>query len=138
MVDQRILQRKIVQINESIQMIAGYAHLGYEQFITDKVVQNVVEYNLFIIINQMAEIANHIVVDNGYGTIEMLSDGFRILKQKGYISDSEAATYIKMVGFRNIIAHQYTSLDKKIVYDVMKNKLDDIKKFLVMLHDNFM
>ncbi len=137
LVDERILKRKIIQINESLQMITKYINISYKEFENDKVIQNVVEFNLFIIINQMAEIANHIIVDNDYGIIETLSDGFRVLKQKGYISESNMNNYIKMVGFRNIIAHQYVDLKKEIVFDVIKNKLKDIVEFVNMIDKEF-
>lgn len=137
MVDQRILKKKIIQVNESMQMITGYLNFSYEEFINDKVAQNVIEYNLFIIINQIIDMANLIVVDNGYGSIEILSDGFTLLNKKGYISNKDLDTYVKMVGFRNIIAHQYIDLNKDIVYEVLKHKLNDLIKFIKMVDENF-
>jgi len=34
--------------------------------------------------------------------------------------------WIRMVGFRNILVHDYLEVDLKIVYDVMQNHLDDL------------
>jgi uncharacterized protein YutE (UPF0331/DUF86 family) len=137
MVDQTILKKRMIQINESLKMIELYLNKNFEEFIHDKIIQNVVEYNLFIIINQMVEIASHIVIDNGYGTVETMSDGFRVQNQRGLIPAEDMETYIRMVGFRNIISHQYISLSKEIVFDVAKNRLVDVKKFLIMLNENF-
>jgi len=39
-----------------------------------------------------------------------------------------------MVGFRNIIAHDYEKINFSIVYDVLKNKTRDIEKFLQIIH----
>jgi len=36
---------------------------------------------------------------------------------------------INIVGFRNFITHDYGKLDYNIVYDVLKNRLVDLKKF---------
>jgi uncharacterized protein YutE (UPF0331/DUF86 family) len=137
MVDQRILKKKIIRINESMQIITGYLNLSYEEFMNDRIAQNVIEYNLFIIINQMIDMANHIVVDNGYGSIETLSDGFKLLNKKGYISNKDLDTYIKMVGFRNVIAHQYIDLNKDIVYEVLHHKLNDLIKFIKVMDEKF-
>lgn len=137
MVDERVLKKKINQINKSLEMITKYLNITYEEFLNNKIAQDVIEYNLFIIINQITEIANHIAVDNGYGSIETMSDGFRLLNKKGYISDKDMQTYTKMVGFRNVIAHQYTDLNKEIVFDVMKNRLNDIVNFIKMVDENF-
>jgi len=81
--------------------------------------------------------ANHIAVDNNYGQIDTLSDGFKLLNKREYISNKELETYIKMVGFRNIIAHQYMDLNKEIVYDIMKNRLNDIMRFIKMIDKEF-
>jgi uncharacterized protein YutE (UPF0331/DUF86 family) len=32
------------------------------------------------------------------------------------------------VGFRNILVHQYLEVDRKIVYDVLQNKLGDLEE----------
>ncbi len=137
MVDQQLLKRKINQIEKSLKMIEKYKDISYDNFINNEIVQSVVEYQLFTIINQMADIANHIVIDNGYGSVETMSDGFRILQKKEFIIEKHMDCYIKMVGFRNIIAHQYIDISKVIVYDILKNKLNDIKRFLLTIDENF-
>ena len=42
-----------------------------------------------------------------------------------------------MVGLRNILSHEYLKIDKMIIYDILKNNLVDIKKFIIFTHDNF-
>ena len=37
---------------------------------------------------------------------------------------------VKMVGFRNIIAHDYEKIDYDIVLDVLKNKMKDAEAFI--------
>lgn len=43
-----------------------------------------------------------------------------------------------MVGLRNILSHEYVNIDKEIVYKIMKNNINDIKKFMLKVKDNFM
>lgn len=138
MVDEKILKKKLLQIKESLEMIFQYNEMSQESFLIDKIAQNVVEFNLFIIINQMTDIVNHICVDNGYGSIENMSDGFRILNSRGYIDDEHTLRFIKMVGFRNIIAHQYTSLKKDMVFNATREGISDIKAFIEIIDKNFL
>ena len=42
-----------------------------------------------------------------------------------------------MVGLRNILSHEYVNIDKSMIYDIMKNNLIDIKRFIIFVHDNF-
>lgn len=84
------------------------------------------------------DIAIHIVVDNNIGNPETFWEAFDILNKEKYLSDDEAKTYRNMVGLRNILSHEYLKIDKKIIYDVLQNKLIDIKKFVIFVHDNFL
>ena len=34
-----------------------------------------------------------------------------------------------MAGFRNILVHDYTNLDREIVYEILNNNLKDIEDF---------
>ena len=135
MVKQDILERKLYQIEKSLHKIKVYKSLTYDDFISHPVARDVVEYNLFIIINCMVDVVNHIVADDGLGEIDMLSDGFRILIDNGYWTKQQADIYIKMVAFRNMIAHQYTDVDARVVYNILQEKLEDISKFMQQVID---
>ena len=88
-----------------------------------------VEYNLFIAINMMIDIATHIVVDNNMGS-QTLGEAFNILNKEKYLNDEETKVYRNMVGLRNILSHEYINIDK-IIYSILKNNLIDIKKFVI-------
>jgi uncharacterized protein YutE (UPF0331/DUF86 family) len=111
--------------------------MSLEEFLHDDIAQDVVEYNLFIIINMMIDIAAHIVVDDNLGNPETLGEAFSILNKKNYLDDNEAETYRKMTGLRNILAHEYLKIDKKIIYNVLQTNLVDIKKFVIFIHEKF-
>jgi len=50
------------------------------------------------------------------------------LNEMGVIQNCDA--YIKMVRFRNLVVHQYASIDMGILYSLVQNNLDDFKKFI--------
>lgn len=129
MVKRDVAAQKLSQIQKSLDKIGEYSALSYDEFCRHPVARDVVEYNLFIVINSMIDIASHIVTDETYGEVDQLADGFRILAGHGYWSEEQALTYVKMVAFRNMIAHQYADVSPKVVYDVLQNKLGDIASF---------
>jgi uncharacterized protein YutE (UPF0331/DUF86 family) len=129
MVKHEIIERKLSQIEKSMSKLHQYKILSYDDFTNHAVARDVVEYNIFIMINCMIDTVNHIVADDGLGEVDMLADGFRILKECGYWTETECNVYVKMVAFRNMISHQYISIDGKIVYDILQNRLEDIVKF---------
>ncbi len=97
-----------------------------------------VEYNLFISINMMIDIATHIVVDHNMGKPNTLSEAFDILLQERYIDETDAEIYKNMVGFRNILSHEYIKINKEIVYEILKNNVDDLRKFILFIHNEFL
>ena len=137
MVDIEVIKQRLVQLSTSLNKIERFNNISLEEFLDDDIIQDVVEYNLFIAINMMIDIATHIVVDNNIGNPKTLGETFDILNKEKYLSDDETKGYRNMVGLRNILAHEYVNIDKNIIYSIMKNNLIDIKGFIVFIHDNF-
>lgn len=132
-----VIKKRLKQISISVEKIEKFKTVSLEKFLDDDMIQDVVEYNLFIAINMMIDIANHIVVDNNLGNPETLGDAFSILSKEKLISEDEKNNYRKMVGLRNILSHEYVNLDKKIIYNIFQNNLIDLKKFIVFVNENF-
>jgi len=129
MVKHDVLERKLCHIEKSLAKILNYKHLSLDEFANQPVARDVVEYNLFIIINCMIDIVNHIARDEELGETDYLADGFRLVGNYGYWSKEQTAVYIKMVAFRNMIAHQYMDISAQVVYDILQYRLKDIQDF---------
>ena len=137
MVDVEVIKQRLNQLSASLNKIERFKGISLEEFLEDDIIQDVVEYNLFIAINMMIDIATHIVVDNNMGNPETLGEAFSILNREKYLNDEETKVYRNMVGLRNILSHEYINIDKKIIYSILKNNLIDIKKFVIFVNDNF-
>ncbi|HFL3828466.1 TPA: DUF86 domain-containing protein [Clostridioides difficile] len=137
MVNIEVIKQRLNQLSTSINKIERFKEISLEEFLKDDIIQDVVEYNLFIAINMMIDIATHIVVDNNMGSPETLGEAFNILNKEKYLNDEETKVYRNMVGLRNILSHEYINIDKKIIYSILKNNLVDIKKFIIFVNDNF-
>ena len=137
MVKVEVIRQRLNKLLTSLGKFEKFLSLSLEEFLEDDIAQDVVEYNLFICINIMIDIATHIVVENGFGNPETMGGAFDILKKEKYLTADETKTYKNMVGLRNILAHEYLKINKKIIYDILQNNLTDIKKFVVFINDNF-
>ena len=136
MVCLEVIKQRLNQLSASINKIERFKGISLEDFMQDDIVQDVVEYNLFIAINMMIDIATRIVVDNNIGNPETLGEAFSILNKEKYINDDETKIYRNMVGLRNILSHEYLKIDKRVIYDILKNNLVDIKKFIIIINDS--
>ncbi|WP_352404666.1 type VII toxin-antitoxin system HepT family RNase toxin [Sporanaerobacter acetigenes] len=137
MINIEVIKQRLNQLSTSINKIERFKEISLEEFLKDDIIQDVVEYNLFIAINMMIDIATHIVVDNNMGSPETLGEAFNILNKEKYLNDEETKVYRNMVDLRNILSHEYINIDKKIIYSILKNNLIDIKKFVIFVNDNF-
>ncbi len=137
MINIEVIKQRLNQLSTSINKIERFKEISLEEFLKDDIIQDVVEYNLFIAINMMIDIATHIVVDNNMGNPETLGEAFNILNKEKYLNDEETKVYKNMVGLRNILSHEYINIDKKIIYSILKNNLIEIKKFVIFVSDNF-
>ena len=133
-----VIKKRMNQLATSLKKVERYKSISLEEFLKNDIIQDVVEYNLFIAINMMIDLATNIVVYNNIGNPETLGEAFAILYKEGYISKADSEKYRKMVGLRNILSHEYVNIDKNIIYDVIRNNLTDIKKFILFIHNNFM
>lgn len=137
MVNIEVIKQRLNQLSVSVDKIERFKNLSLEEFLEDDMVQDVVEYNLFIAINMMVDIATHIVIDNNMGNPQTLDDAFEILNREKVINDDETKNYRNMVGLRNILSHEYLKIDKNIIFNILQNNLIDIKKFILLIHENF-
>jgi len=138
MVKIEVIKNRLEQLNASLRKLKRYTSLTLEEFLEDDIVQDVVEYNLFIAINMMIDIAVHIVIDNNLGKVNAMGDAFEILYKEKYITKNEMTIYKNMVAFRNILSHEYVKIDKNMVYEIMQKNLIDFNKFILFINDSFM
>ena len=71
MVNIEVIKQRLNQLSTSLNKIERFKDLSLEKFLQDDIIQDVIEYNLFIAINMMIDIATHIVVDNNIGNPEI-------------------------------------------------------------------
>jgi uncharacterized protein YutE (UPF0331/DUF86 family) len=99
--------------------------------------QDIVLHNLQLAIQGCVDIGAHIISDEGWGVAGSFSEIFYILQEKHVITPDLAEKMIAMVGFRNILVHEYETIRLDIVYRILKADLDDIEDFLLAVADRF-
>lgn len=88
---------------------------------------------LQLAIEALIDIGNHIIAEKDWGIINESRDVAYILFEKGVLDEPSRELFLKMIGFRNILVHEYMEVDVNTVFDITKNKLNDIRKILSAL-----
>lgn len=77
--------------------------------------------------------AMHLVRLHRLGIPTESREGFSLLVRAG-LMESELGSHLgAMVGFRNIVVHNYRELDIDIVRNILAHRLDDLRAFAGML-----
>lgn len=85
------------------------------------------------IIEAVTDLAFLIIKDKGFKIPEEDKEAFDILSEEGIISKELAEKFRDAKGMRNIIAHEYGSIDDEIVFHSITEELEkDVKEFINM------
>lgn len=79
------------------------------------------------------DIAHHLIRAHKLGIPQSARDAFELLAKGGLIAQPMADAMKKMVGFRNIAAHDYQSLLLPITENIITHHLDEFLQFTHML-----
>jgi len=128
MVDRDVALAKINSIQRCLRRIKEITHLDPESI--DHIdVQEIVILNLQRAIQGAIDLAAHIVADEGLGVPQELRENFNLLAKKGILSNEIVKQLRKMVGFRNIVMHEYETIDIEVLKSILRNNLKDIEEF---------
>jgi uncharacterized protein YutE (UPF0331/DUF86 family) len=93
------------------------------------VLLSAVERNLQVAIECVLDIGNHIIAEKGFETPEDNEDVVRILGNERVIPPEFAGRIKGMAGLRNVLVHEYTGIDYRLLYSYLMNRLDDLREF---------
>jgi uncharacterized protein YutE (UPF0331/DUF86 family) len=123
-----VIRKRLNKMDEYLQILYGMQKYTLEEFLSDPEHYASVERFLHMAIETTIDIGIHIVSGLGMGEVNWYSDIAAIMEKKGYISVELREKWIRIVGFRNILVHQYIEVDRKIVYDVLQNRLGNLEE----------
>ncbi len=117
---------------------ASPSHMPFEE---DHFKQDAIIVNLLRATEQVIDMANHVIKKRKLGLPKESIESFEILAKAQVIPDELARKLRGMVGFRNILVHEYQQLDMTILVDVIQHRLDDLILFsnhvMAYLHGHF-
>ncbi|MEW6585340.1 MAG: DUF86 domain-containing protein [Nitrospirota bacterium] len=98
--------------------------------------QDIFILNLQRAVQAAINLAAHIVASEGLGLPDTIKDNFKLLEHADIINEALRMKMESMVGFRNIVIHDYQAIDKDILKSILSNNLKDLEDFYttVLLH----
>lgn len=92
-----------------------------------------IEHTLLQAIQTAIDVASHIVSDERLGEPAANSELFLLLGRHGLIGEKLSASLVRMVGFRNVLVHNYVEFDLELLEDAFTNRLRDLDEFVAAI-----
>lgn len=130
MVDKELISRKISRLRSYVDTLRDAKDINWEKYHSDIRSKAFVERFLHLAIEEVIDIANHIISFNKWREPTGYRDLFQILKEHGIIDEKDLITFQNMASFRNILVHSYENIDDEVVFGIFKNHLSDFDLFI--------
>jgi uncharacterized protein YutE (UPF0331/DUF86 family) len=127
MVRVEVVRKRLNKLDEYLTILRNLQEYSLEVFVTDPERYGSAERFLQLAIETVTDLGNHVIADEALGIVNWHSDIPSLLAEHGYINADMKETWIKMIGFRNILVHDYLDIDRSIVYQVLQEHLHDIE-----------
>jgi uncharacterized protein YutE (UPF0331/DUF86 family) len=124
-----IVINKIQNIQRCVRRAREEYQADCDGFATNYTRQDAALLNVLRACETAIDLANHVIRVNKLGIPVSSADSFKLLRAERIIDARLAGRMEKMVGFRNTVVHQYTTVDIRIVEAVIVSELDELLAF---------
>jgi uncharacterized protein YutE (UPF0331/DUF86 family) len=128
-VDRDLVLRKLADLEQYLVQVGEYRGLDVEAYRADWKTQRIVERTLQMAIEVCADVANHLIADRGLRVPATYAEAFEVLAEASFLSARDRDAMIRMMGFRNIVVHEYARVDAEIVVRILREHLADLARF---------
>jgi uncharacterized protein YutE (UPF0331/DUF86 family) len=129
MVDADLVAAKLAALNDRVDRVRAHRTDSDDELAADRDKLDIVSFNLMLAVQACADIASHVIADEGWTAAKTLADGFQRLADQGVLEQDTAETMKKAVGLRNVVAHGYVRVDVPMVHRAATDGLDGISAF---------
>ena len=128
MVRPEVIRKRMNKLDEYLSILYNLRKYSFDDFTSHPEHYGSAERFLHLSIEAILDMGNHVIADSDLGIVNWYSDIPAILEKNGYIDSHLRKQWLQMIGFRNTLVHDYVEIDRRIVYDVLQNRLEDLEK----------
>jgi len=122
-----IIRKRMNRLDGYLTVLKKSQKYSFEEFNADPERYGSAERFLHLAIEALIDMGNHVIAESELGVVNWYSDIPKIMAEKEFISSALEEKWIRMIGFRNTLVHEYIDIDRKIVYDVLQNNIQDLE-----------
>jgi uncharacterized protein YutE (UPF0331/DUF86 family) len=129
MVNRDVITAKLAELADRIERVRSRCPAAANELETDRDALDLVSFNLMLCVQICADIASHVIADEGWPASSTLAGAFNRLRDQGVLSAATAESLCKAVGLRNVVAHGYAGVNPVMVYAAATTGVRDLEAF---------
>jgi uncharacterized protein YutE (UPF0331/DUF86 family) len=123
-----VFERRTMRFVETLAILEHLRRTPWERFAVEPEKYGSAERFLQIAVEILDDLGAHLVARLGAGPVERYRDIPDRLHAAGRLTEAQAGVWRRVIGFRNIVVHNYLDVDRAIVFDILNNALDDLRE----------
>jgi uncharacterized protein YutE (UPF0331/DUF86 family) len=129
MVNADLVASKLAELAARVDQVRRHARATADDLAADRDALDIVSFNLMLAVQICADLASHLVADEGWPVARSLAEGFDRLAERSVIDPGVAAALRRAARFRNVVAHGYGGVDVVNVHAAATAGLRDLEAF---------
>ena len=126
--DSAVVDARLRELSRRLRRIRARKPPSVKTLAADEDLQDILARNLEVAIQACVDIGFHLC--GAHGAVPTTAgEAFEELAKRGLIERSLAERLQRAVGFRNVLVHEYTAVDWKIVMQVIRTGTRDLAAF---------
>jgi uncharacterized protein YutE (UPF0331/DUF86 family) len=129
-VDKERITSKMDDLEQCLRELEEYLPVTVDEYLGSGMRRRACERAFQLACENLLDICNMIISDEGLGIPIESKDSIRKLRQHDVIPELLASRLEELTGFRNLLVHQYGRVDDSVAYSCLRNESGDFYEFL--------
>ena len=122
-----VIRKRVQKLDEYLAILEQLQRYNRDEFLQNPERYGSAERFLQLAIETINDTASHVIAEKGLGEINASRDIARLFRRNDFIDDVLERQWLQMIGFRNILVHNYLEVDRGIVYEILQTGLGDLR-----------
>ena len=125
-----VFERHVRRFDEVLGFLERLADTPWERFRDDPEKYGSAERFLQVAVEVLNDLGAHLVARSGGEPAVTYRDVPTRLLEAGLLDEAQANVWRRVIGFRNVVVHEYLDVDRKLVHDVLQHRLGDLRDLM--------
>ena len=127
--NQELVRTRCQEIEDSLGRLERIKAVDKEDFLKDRDIQDIASYRMLVAIEAALGLCYHVSAKSLKRVPNEYAECFAILADEGIIANDLSESLQRMARFRNILVHMYWKIDYGALYDLIQQRLNDLRHF---------